>query len=95
MINNGTKYTDAYMEINYVKVFSTKNETFVASFSGTSTVLESATAAPTAAASGSGASAAATTSGSTGSTGSSDGSGSGAAGGNPWIRRRRDEMLRG
>ena len=48
VINNGTKYDDAWMEINYVKVFSSSNETFTAELSGTSTVLMTATATPTA-----------------------------------------------
>ena len=77
VINNGTNYADAFMEINYVKVFSANNETFVASLAGTSTVLMSATGSATPTATGTGSSAT-TTGGSTGSSGSSDSSGNGA-----------------
>ncbi|KAI0645466.1 concanavalin A-like lectin/glucanase domain-containing protein [Trametes meyenii] len=44
VINNGTNYADAYFEINYIKAFSTDSSTLVASISGGSTVLATATA---------------------------------------------------
>ena len=87
VINNGTSdYADAYMEINYVKVYSSQNETFVASLSGTSTVLMSATASATPTASGSGSSATGT--GSTGSSGSSGSDGSSGSSGESGVTAR-------
>ncbi|KAI1796360.1 concanavalin A-like lectin/glucanase domain-containing protein [Ganoderma leucocontextum] len=69
VINSGD-YSSAYFEISYVKAFTSAADTFVASVSGGSTVLESATATGTAATS--------TSSGNSNGTSTGSGSGNGA-----------------
>ncbi|KAI0365645.1 hypothetical protein BV20DRAFT_723497 [Pilatotrama ljubarskyi] len=44
VINNGTNYADAYFEISSIKAFSTDSSTLIATVSGGSTILASATA---------------------------------------------------
>ncbi|KAI9066573.1 hypothetical protein FKP32DRAFT_355906 [Trametes sanguinea] len=46
VINNGTAYSDAYFEISSIKAYSTDSSVLVASVSGGSTILATATAAP-------------------------------------------------
>ncbi|KAI0633311.1 concanavalin A-like lectin/glucanase domain-containing protein [Trametes polyzona] len=48
VINNGTNYADAFFEISYIKAFSTDSSTLIASVSGGSTILATATAGPNA-----------------------------------------------
>ncbi len=72
VINNGTKYNDAYFELSYVKVFSVDDTVLLPTVSGGTTVLVTATATD----------ATAEPSGTNGSSGSSGGdSGSGGSNG--------------
>ncbi|KAH9940488.1 concanavalin A-like lectin/glucanase domain-containing protein [Epithele typhae] len=84
VINEGKAYNDAWLEMNYVKVFATSDDTFTASLSGTSTVLLSANAGPTSSSASSASSAATTTKGSNSTNSSPNtGGGSGAAAASP------------